>query len=128
MEKKMSIHEKLSVACSYLEDISKDIVAFVKEHNGFIDTQNYNGDCDNIYAYIIDWVTDEVEEKGVFGIKVNDKNELELAIFDKKLKHNVMLDKEDFEDAEWYICGLTGDRVLFSQTIISIADSIEQYV
>lgn len=118
MEKKMSIHEKLSVACGYLEDISKDIIAFVKEHNGFIDTQNYNGDCDNIYAYIIDWVTDEVEEKGVFGIKVNDK----------KLKHNVMLDKEYFEDAEWYICGLTGDRVLFSQTIISIADSIEQYV
>lgn len=124
----MSIHEKLSVACGYLEDVGKDVVAFVKKHNGFIDTQNFNGECDNIYAYVINWVTDEVEEKGVYAIRVNDADELELAVFDKNIRFNALLNENDFEDIEWCVCDMSGDSVLFSQTIISIADSIEQYV
>lgn len=128
MEKEMSIHEKLSVACGYLEDVGKDVVAFVKKHNGFIDTQNFEGECDNIYAYVINWATDEVEEKGVYAIRVNDADKLELAVFDKYMRFNTLLDEKDFEDAEWHICDMSGDSVFFSQTIISIAESIEQYV
>jgi hypothetical protein len=35
---------------------------------------------------------------------------------------------DDVDENDWYVVGSSGDMVLTASTILSIADSIEQYV
>ena len=83
MEKEMSIHEKLSVARGYLEDVGKDVVAFVKKHNVICVKTNVIGTHKNtLYAPV---VTKYFERK--IDTLIKEKN---IKLVDKKT--NVSLD------------------------------------
>ena len=80
----------------------------------FLNTSN--PECDTMYAYVIDWDIDDVYETKIFAIRVADNN-LEILV-----PNNVN------GDFNWYVIGSCGDSVLTVQTILSIAESIEQYI
>ena len=103
-----------------------EVKDFVTANGGFIKTANEVGDCDNIYAYVVDWDADDVHEDIVYAIKV-EGNDLCIATCGK---HWVTIAEsaDDVEENDWYVVGGNGDMVLTAPTIISIADSIEQYV
>lgn len=103
-----------------------DVKIFVELNGGFINTSNSKGDCDYIYGYIVDWGADEVNEEVIYAIKVED-NELFIATCNKKWI-TIAESADCVPDDEWYVVGTCGDSVLTAQTILSIAESIEQYV
>lgn len=113
---------KANKAIKLLLDEVKD---FVKENGGFINTDNVDGENDQMYAYVYFWNEDEVEELKVIAIKVED-NILYIAMSTKSASVEVN-SIEDFTEDDWYSVGMSGD-VLLEQTIFSIAESIEQYV
>ena len=116
----------LGNAVNAIENLTNEVKDFVVKNDGFINTSNALGNCDQIYGYIIDWDADAVEEQKVVALKVED-DILYIATSPKSIV--VIVDsKADFEDDEWYALGTGGDCVLQAQTILSIADSIEQYV
>ena len=99
---------------------------FVKENGGFIAT--INDELDTIYGYKIDWETDEVSEIRILAVRVKD-DELQVAgTIYKTDVYDEPLTEDYFTDDEWYSVGNCGDIVLTAQTILSIADSIDQYV
>ena len=110
-----------------IDNLVNLVKAFVVENGGFINTQNINHENDQIYAYIVDWGADNVDEYKVIALREKD-NMLELAISPTTLNYDEGLTLEDFREEDWYVIGSCGDSVLTAQTILSIADSIEQYV
>lgn len=98
---------------------------FVKENGGFIST--YNDKWDTIYGYEIDWNTDEVNEIRILAVRVKDDVLQVAGTFYKNDKYD-QVTEDYFTDDEWYPIGTNGDIVLTAQTILSIAESIEQYV
>lgn len=108
----------LNIAIDAIDNLVKDVKVFVNDNGCFLNTSN--PECDNMYAYVIDWDIDNVYETKIFAIRVTDDN-LEILV-----PNNV---NGDFDiDLNWYIIGSCGDSVLTAQTILSIAESIEQYI
>lgn len=103
-----------------------DVKEFVKGHGGFIST--HYSDCDTIYAYVVDWECDNVSEQRVLAVRVKD-NELQiLATPYKNDEYDEPLIEDDYNENDWHYVGTCGDTILTAQTILSIAESIEQYV
>jgi hypothetical protein len=114
------------VIAKAIETLVADVKNFVVLNGGFIATTN--GELDTIYAYVVDWDYDDVSEQRVLAVRVKD-NELQVAVTPYKTDvYNEPLDEDYFNDNEWYSVGTCGDSILTAQTILSIADSIEQYV
>ena len=116
-----------------LADVSKGINIlvnkvrdFVKENGGFISTTN--SQWDTMYAYIVDWDLDIVTEERIIAVRVKDDL---LQIIGTPYKNDVYeedMREEDCCEEDWYTIGTCGDSVLTAQTIISMAESIDQYV
>lgn len=111
--------------CALLERLKEDIKSYVIKRGGFINTQA-SSSTDPIYAYRIDYDFDEVEEYVVAGVRVKD-NCLELAMHPKNCGYTYGIEEKDILDDDWYACGTNGDCILAAQTLLSIANSIEQY-
>ena len=118
--------KKLKVVWEGIYDLVNEVKEFVKANGGFINTSNANADCDNIYGYVVDWNTDDIHENIVYAIKV-DNDELCIATCGKTWV-SIAESADDVEESDWYVVGSNGDMVLTAPTILSIADSIEQYV
>lgn len=121
-----TIKAKTSDAWSAINNLLEEVKNFVKENGGFIST--HNSELDTIYAYILDWVFDNVNEERVIAIRVN--NDI-LEIATTPYKNDVYpnaLTNEDFVEDDWKTIGTGGDIVLTAQTILSIADAITEYV
>lgn len=122
------MEKTLRITCLMIDKLVEDVKEFVKNKGGFINTQNPKGECDNIYAYILDWDFEEVYEKRVIAIRVNEFDDLLLLCEDKGLDFSEPIDFNDYEDSnKWYIVGSCGDSLFTAQTILSVAESIGQY-
>ena len=99
---------------------------FVKENGGFIATAN--DELDTIYGYKIDWNTDDVSEIRIIAVRVKDDTLQVAGTIYKNDVYDEPITEDYFTDDEWYDVGDGGDSILTSQTILSIADSIDQYV
>ena len=119
------MEKNLKIAFNAIDALVEDVKAFVKENGGFIKTED-DGYSDTIYAYVIDWDNDDVHEDVVYAIKVED-DELYVATCGKNMGV-IATNVDDVPEDEWYPVGTGGDSVLLAQTILSIAESIEQYV
>ena len=108
-----------------LDSLLQEIKDFVKENGGFINTTNLNNENDQMYAYVYFWGDDTLEELKVIAVKVeNDVVYVALSSLSISIEIN---GADDFNEDDWYSVGTNGD-VLTAQTILSIAESIEQYV
>lgn len=121
--------KNLKVAVNAVNALVEDVKTFVKANGGFINTMNEDGSYDNIYAYVIDWDNDDVNEEYVLAVRVKDDT-LEIIPTSYKLRYSYdeEITEDTFVDDDWYPVGTGGDSVLLAQTILSIAESIEQYV
>lgn len=118
--------ENLKIALNAIDAVVEDVKKFVKDNGGFISTHDLT--CDTMYAYVIDWNVDNVTEERVIAIRVVN-GDLEIATtFFKNDVYEVALTENDFDDEDWMLVGSYSDTVLTSQTILSIAESIDQYV
>ena len=99
---------------------------FVKENGGFIATAN--DELDTIYGYKIDWNTDDVSEIRIIAVRVKDDTLQVAGTIYKNDRYDEPITEDYFTDDEWYDVGDGGDSILTAQTILSIADSIDQYV
>lgn len=117
----------LNFAWNALRDLNDKVISFVKENGGFINTQNNDGGKDNIYGYVINWGNDDVDEYRVIAVRVvNDV--LEIAISPNSINYTEGMTEDDFTEEDWCVCTCDSSEVLFAQTILSIAESLEQYV
>lgn len=112
-----------------LQCLLKDIIKAIENKGGFINTQNNEDSFDTMYAYIIPFCTEPniVEEVKIIAIRARNDH-LELATCASNLTINGVLTEEDFDENDWYACGTPGDEIFFAQTILSIAESIDQYL
>lgn len=110
-----------------IDNLLNEVTEFVKLY-GVIDTRNPYGNCDNIYAYEVDYDNDEILEKRVIALRVSKDNTLELLLGYKNVNYKQPIDCADFDDDDWYPMGTGGDCILTAQTILSIAECIDQYV
>lgn len=118
--------ENLFLANKAINNLVNDVTRFVKQNGGFINTQNNDGACDQIYAYVVDWYGNNVNEERVIAVRTTD-GVLEIATNPMcKANYSNGLKEEDIPTAEWY--EIDGDSILTAQTILSIADSINQYI
>lgn len=107
-----------------------DIIKAVENKGGFINTQNNEDSFDTMYAYISYYLWSaphEIEEVKIIAMRVKDGH-LELATCALNTGVTEILTEEDFSDDDWYTCGLPGDQIFFAYTILSIAESIDQYL
>ena len=118
--------ENLKIAFDAINAVVEDVKKFVKDNGGFISTHDLT--CDTMYAYVIDWNVDNVNEERIIAIRVvNDDLEIATTFF-KNDAYEVALTENDFDDEDWMLVGSYSDSVLTAQTILSIAECIEQYV
>ena len=113
-----------------LKCLLKDIIKAVENKGGFINTQNNEDSFDTMYAYISYYLWSaphEIEEVKIIAMRVKDGH-LELATCALNTSVTEILTEEDFGDDDWYTCGLPIDQIFFAQTILSIAESIDQYL
>lgn len=113
-----------------LRCLLEDIIKAVENKGGFINTQNNEDSFDTMYAYISYYLWSaphEIEEVKIIAMRVKDGH-LELATCALNTGVTEILTEEDFGDDDWYTCGLPGDQIFFAQTILSIAESIDQYL
>jgi hypothetical protein len=109
-----------------IETLVADVKNFVTLNGGFISTHSMEWDI--MYAYVVDWDYDDVSEQRVLAVRVKD-NELQIIVTPYKTDvYDTPLTEDDYVDSDWYSVGTCGDSVLTAPTILSIADSIEQYV
>jgi hypothetical protein len=117
--------ENLRNALASINALVEDVKEFVKANGGIINTQNE--ECDTLYSYVVDWGIDEVVECKVLGVKVVDDTLLVLPAYGSAyLWGDVDITK--VEDDEWYVVGSCGDSILTAQTILSIAECIDEYI
>lgn len=106
-----------------LYDIVKEFISTHQGKKGYIDTQNTDYKCDDIYSIIC---SDVIEEESVCGIRVKDNN-IQIVSEPITQSYRIIYMEEDFRnDKNWK--NIKGTDVFFVPTLIAIAESIEQYV
>lgn len=106
-----------------LYDIVKEFISTHQGKKGYIDTQNTEYKCDDIYSII---ANDVIEEESVCGIRVKDNN-IQIVSEPITQSYQVVYMEKDFKnDKNWK--NIKGTDVYFIPTLIAIAESIEQYV
>lgn len=106
-----------------LYDIVKEFISTHQGKKGYIDTQNTEYKCDDIYSII---ANDVIEEESVCGIRVKDNN-IQIVSEPITQSYQIVYMEKDFKnDKNWK--NIKGTDVYFIPTLIAIAESIEQYV
>ena len=115
------------------EELYEKTIEYVKEHQGekgYIDTQvNHNNDT--IYAISYNYDDGLATEQYVYGVRVVEEDgekDLQVLLEPITLNTVTVYQPEDFtsEDADWQ--SVRYSDVYFVHTLISIAESISEYV
>lgn len=118
--------ENLNKTYDLIQSLLNEVKELVKKNGGFINTTNLNKKNDQMYAYVYSCEYGLLEEVKVIAVKV-ENNTLYIATCVKTFNMELYsIDELDEED--WYPVDMASLDVLFIQTILSIAESIEQYV
>lgn len=118
--------ENLNKTYDLIKSLLNEVKELVKKNGSFINTTNLNRENDQMYAFVHFWEQGLVEEVKVIAIKVEDNM---LYIATCPISNNIEVNSvDDFDEDDWYIVSLYADDILPTQTILSIAESIEQYV
>ena len=115
----------LQKANNAIEALVEDIKRVVRENGGIVDTQSIG--CDRIKVYIYDNYAEcdgNYIECDVMGIKVVNDKLFVLPDFGSCYVFGET-DVKSVEDSEWYEIHT---ELLTAQTILSIAESIDQYI
>jgi hypothetical protein len=121
MEKK-----NLQNAYRAINYLVEDVKKFANDNGGFISTHDLGNDT--MYAYVFTFDFEIVTEQRILAICVKDDVLYILPTPYTRDEYTKPITANDFNEDDWYIVGSCGDYVLNAQTIISIAESIEQYV
>lgn len=114
--------DNLKNAVNAINALVEEIKQLVMDNGGIIDTQKKG--CNRINTYIIE-KHGEIYGCYVMGIKVKENKLFILADYGSYYtfgKTNI----ENTEDDEWF--EVNNKEILIEQTILSIAESIEQYI
>ncbi len=109
-------------AINAINDLFEEIKQLVIDNGRIIDTQKKG--CDRINAYIIEG-HGEIYECNVMGIKVKENHLFILADYGSNYTFGET-DIKNTNDYEWFKVNIK--EMLIEQTILSIAESIEQYI
>lgn len=118
--------QTLAVASKGINTLVNKVRDFVKENGGFISTHDIG--ADTIYAYVLDWDLDIVTEERVLAVRVNNDILEIICTPYKNDTYDTPIEEKNCTDEDWYSVGDCGDCILRAQTILSIAESIDQYV
>lgn len=120
------------------EKLCEDVVKYVKSKGGFVDCQDgVIGSGDTIYAFNCYGGSsgNEVEEQFVYAVRVDDEDELYACLVPCSRTFREEWTREDYDksfegidhDTHWHWINRNTDSVLFVQTIMNIAEFIEEY-
>lgn len=101
------------------------VYEFVQNEGGFISTST--DDQDGIYAYIVNYDEDNVHEEKVIAVKTNDMG-LYIATCPNSQNCPSVMTLDEFTDDDWKWVSEESSETLLAPTILSIAESIDQYV
>lgn len=116
--------ENLQKAHTAIDALVEDIKRLVRENGGIVDTQVKG--CFRIMSYIIDY-DDDIVECQVMGVKVENDTLYVLPDYAGCYFFGETNIKE-VEDSEWYAVNRYASDILANQTILCIAEHIDQYV
>ena len=114
--------ENLKNAVNAINALVDEIKQLVINNGGVINTQKRG--CDRINTYIIEG-HGEIYGCDVMGIKVKENQLFILADYGSDYTFGET-DIENTEECEWF--EVNNKEMLIEQTILSIAESIEQYI
>ena len=104
------------------------VCEFVKENQGekgYIDTQDNT--LDTIWGFEYDEFMNCAVEVRVHGIKCDpETNELLIVTEKASNTYRIIYTETDFKEAEWQ--SMKGSYVYYANTLLSIAECIEEYV
>ena len=107
----------------------REVLEFVKEHlgeKGYIDTQNLNNFHDDIYTLMYNYDEQSYIELKVYGIRAVD-DELHILPEAVTRSFRVVYSDKDFKKSDdWE--GMRDGDIMFAQTLLNIAETIEEYV
>ena len=122
-QKLLDLSTQYLAAGNAIHDAIRDIV---KEAGGFINASNNKQEKPDIKALVFDSKTGYSEAFPIRGLRVNNKDEVEVFVgnfgtiyTDKYLRGNA-------SEERWR--PLKGSNILFYQTILSIAKTIDEYL
>lgn len=111
-----------------LNNLLEQVKTIVKDNGGFLNTQNKDYSKDTMYAYVVNWdYVDSIEELTIVCMRVVDDT-LELGLCPNSINYRESLVESDLTDDDWYTCSPCCSDTFFPQTILSIVESIHQYV
>ena len=113
----------LQKANNAIDALVEDIKQVVRENGGIVDTQVKG--CDRILAYITDY--DSYLECLVMGIKLDGERLMILPDYGACYSFG-LTDVRTVEGSEWYEVRRDSKDLLFTQAILSIAESLDQYI
>lgn len=112
-----------------LFEVTRDWIRNHQGEKGYINTDNPDGACDDMYAIVNNYYIENVDELRIIAVREKDCD-IEIAL-DWKDNSNLATEEDlekYFKDSNnWYPI-LGGDVVHYTQTLFEIAGSIEQYM
>jgi hypothetical protein len=118
------MEKTLSLVSDAIQTLTLKVKDYVKENGGFIKTTN--ADCTTMYAYVLNYCENRVEEFVVNAIKVED-DELLVLLTPLSIRYELGNDDVVGSKEDWHAVNNYED-ILIAPTIISIAECIEEYV
>lgn len=109
--------------------LHETIIKIVENHDGLIHTQNQS--CDTIYSIEYLSIDDaEIIERTVIGIRVKD-NDLQIFTENNSRSCRINVSEDDLMNPEFednWVSLKDSCQVIYVQTLLNIAESIEQYI
>lgn len=105
--------------CSAIDALYDALRELINKNGGFVDTQNFNGELDTIYA--ID-CTDDTYECNILAIRVVDDKIQYVSEYGYCTKYT----KKELENMYW--TDLKGGDNYYISTLDNICQSIEEYI
>ena len=109
-----------------------DLVEFLKEHNGFIRTDNYErstlgkDECDTMYTIISNGEEMENKEYPILAVALFEENQV--AVLPNLVGETIigMTDQEVLKCNDWEL--IRGGNVLQNATLYNLCECLEEYV
>lgn len=120
------------------DELLNSVIAYVKSQGGFIDCQSgVMGEGDIIYAYdCYGGISGaDIEEKYVYAVRLDEDDDLYACIVPCTRTYKERWTREDYDrtfndfenDYHWCLVNRNSEALLFVDTIINIAECIEEY-
>lgn len=109
--------------------LHETIIKIVENHDGLIHTQDQS--CDTIYSIEYLSIDDaEIVERTVMGIRVKD-HDLQIFTESNFRSCRIIVSEDDLKNPEFednWVSLKDSSQVIYVQTLLNIAESIEQYI